>query len=384
MSAGTSRIQEAVVFEYRPKKLQGVQHDPAIGPLAAEFECFEPNPKYAFGPKHVPPYAPLRPLPSHIARDAPKDCPPITPVKVVPARDGLSLHVQHLVKALWKGAEPTAGVTRGAVRIGNERHADQRPRLAAIRDRAANAPFRPQVAPTGADSFNEGEMALDWKAMDQIQRVSAFTFRGDRDGPNTLINVRKGFKPPATRTDRSYLEGAIYEHFASYLQRRYGRALTQKDFLAAVDQTVGGRAAQETLVAYMLWRKLVEKEQFHLGRMTVDECLKAFISTSTSLPVSMYFATGRGTGAGWMYVTLVSHGFSVPNFAVGDGNNHKWATGEHEIAKMGSIDPADIVGFRHVADLHTLDGPVYFRESFRKSESHPFARLFDILSGMPQ
>jgi hypothetical protein len=125
-------------------------------------------------------------------------------------------------------------------------------------------------------------------------------------------------------------------------------------------------------------------EQFHLGRMTVDECLKAFISTSTSMPVSMYFATGRGTGPGWMYVTLVDNGFSVPNYATGEGGNHKWATGEHEIAKMGHIPPEDIVGFRHVKDLSALDGPVYVRESFRKSESHPFSRIFDILSGMPQ
>ncbi len=51
---------------------------------------------------------------------------------------------------------------------------------------------------------------------------------------------------------------------------------------------------------------------------------------------------------------------------------------------MGQIPAADIVGFRHVKDLATLDGPVYFRESFRKSESHPFARIFDIMSGMPQ
>ena len=225
----------------------------------------------------------------------------------------------------------------------------------------------------------------DWKEMDQIQRVSAFTVRGDRDGPNSLINVRRGFKPPVTRTDRSYLEGAIYEHFAEYLKRRYGRELTKQDFLAAVDQTVSGSRTQETLVAYMLWRKLVEKEQFHLGRMTVDECLKAFISTSNSMPVSMYFASGRGAGAsGWMYVTLVTHGFSVPNFAMEGGDNHKWATGEHELAKMGPIPPENIVGFRHVKNQETLDGPVYFRESFRKSEAHPFTRIFDIMSGMPQ
>ncbi len=194
------------------------------------------------------PYSPVTPIANYAGREQPKSCPPITPVNAVPLRAGLSLHVQHLVKALWKGAEPAANVTRGAIRIGNARQADQRPRLAAIRDRAANTAFRPQVAPTGADSFNEGEMALDWKEMDQIQRVSAFTFRGDRDGPNALLNARQGFKPPTTRTDRSYLEGAIYEHFASYLKRRYKRELTKQDFLAAVDQTVTGSKAQETLV----------------------------------------------------------------------------------------------------------------------------------------
>ncbi|MEO7243658.1 MAG: hypothetical protein ABIX12_00695 [Rubrivivax sp.] len=378
------------MFSYEPKKLRGIRHDPAVGPMAAEFEAFEPNPKYAFGPMHVPPYAPLREIPSHIGRDAPTDCPPITPVKSPPPRDGLSLHVRNLVKALWKQAEPAQGAQRGSLQIGGARgRAGQQNESFAqrmLRQKKELAPYRSQVSPTGAspESFAESEMTLDWKEMDQIQRTSAFTFRGDRDGPATLLNARGGFKPPATRTDRSYLEGDIYSHFAGYLKRRYDRELTKEDFLAAIDRTLGDRRAQETLIAYLLWRKLVEKEQFHLGRMTVDECLKAFISTSTSLPVSMYFASGRGTGAGWMYVTFVSNGFSVPNYSLGSGENHKWATGEHEIAQMGPIPPDRIVGFRHVANLRTLDGPVYFRESFRKSEAQPFGRMFDILSGMRQ
>jgi hypothetical protein len=378
------------MFGYEPKKLRGFAHDSAIGAMAAEFECFEPNPKYAYGPKYSPSYAPLRPIPSHMGRDAPTDCPPITPVKAPPPRDGLTQHVRSLVKSLWKRAEPADGAERGKLQIGAARGSATRGNESfakrMLRERAELTPYRQQVSPTGAnrENFDENEMALDWKSMDQIQRTSAFTFRGDRDGPDILINKRRGFKPPSTRTDRGYLEGGIYEHFADYLKRRYGRALTKQDFLAAVDQTIADSKARETLVAYMLWRKLAEKEQFHLGRMTVDECLKAFISTSTSMPVSMYFATGKGTGPGWMYVTLVSNGFSVPNYATGEGENHKWATGEHEIAKMGQIPPEDIVGFRHVTDLGTLDGPVYFRESFRKSESHPFSRIFDILSGMPQ
>jgi len=32
----------------------------------------------------------------------------------------------------------------------------------------------------------------------------------------------------------------------------------------------------------------------------------------------------------------------------------------------------------------TVDGAVYFGESLSKFEAHPFTRLFDILSGMPQ
>lgn len=79
-----------------------------------------------------------------------------------------------------------------------------------------------------------------------------------------------------------------------------------------------------------------------------------------------------------------SDDISVPNLALGEGNNHERATGEHEIAKIGPIAPQDIVAFRHVKDLYTLDGAVHFRASFRKRESQPFACRFDILSGMQQ
>ena len=51
---------------------------------------------------------------------------------------------------------------------------------------------------------------------------------------------------------------------------------------------------------------------------------------------------------------------------------------------MDPIAPEDIVAFRHVKDLYTLDGPVDFPESFRQSESQPSACLLDILSGMQQ
>ena len=51
---------------------------------------------------------------------------------------------------------------------------------------------------------------------------------------------------------------------------------------------------------------------------------------------------------------------------------------------MGPIAPEEFVAFRHVKDPSTLDGPAYLRESFRKSESQPFARPFDIVSGMRQ
>jgi hypothetical protein len=367
-----------------PKKLQGYIHHPEIGAVAGEFECLEPNQKYAYGPQYSPRYANIKPIPSHISRDAPTDCPPITPVKALPPHVPLPMYVRGLIKKLWKRAEPAQDAQRGAVRIGGSRY--QQTSFAATMQRERNffKPYKQHVSPTGADAFGEGEMALDWKEMDQIKRISAYTFRGDRDGPSILLNNRGGFKPPASRTDRSYLEGAIYEHFADYMKRRYGTEVTQKDFLAAVDQTLTDSIAQKTLIAYMLWRKLVDGEKYHLGRMTADECLKAYISTSTSLPVSMYFATGRVGNPGWMYVTLVRGGFAVPKYDMIGGNNHKWATGEHEIAKLGPIAPEDIVGFRHAKDMYTLDGPVYVRHSFRKDESHPFARIFDILSGMRQ
>jgi len=42
---------------------------------------------------------------------------------------------------------------------------------------------------------------------------------------------------------------------------------------------------------------------------------------------------------------------SVPNLDLGEGNNHEWARGEHEIAKMGPSAREDIGAFRHVKDM---------------------------------
>src|SRR5207253_2373019 len=83
----------------------------------------------------------------------------------------------------------------------------------AARLKAALAPHVKQVTP-----FGDNEFAQDWKETNEIERVNAYTFRGEKSRSPTDIQAAGGFHPPITRADQYYVDNCIYPVFQSYMK----------------------------------------------------------------------------------------------------------------------------------------------------------------------
>lgn len=331
-----------------------------LGYLPTEFECFEPDSDYTFDPK--------------LRKRTAGEWPLIVPVTPPPYQP-LDRILQMMIDSTWTQAEPSAGSKRGDITVGL---------------RGGNAPasiksdtYHPQVRPTKSNLNvkmpNNSAIATDWKLTKQIPRTHAVTFRGDRRDPYDLIQNYGGFTPPNTRTDDFYLDNAVFNEFADYLKRRYDRDLSLVDFKAAVNKTLTTPDAKSTLVDYLMWRKIMEREAVHLGRMTDNECLKGYISTSRNIDSSIGFATNHGKSDGWLYVVMVQKGFIVPSSITTP--KAMWATQEQEIAQWGPIPGERILGFRRVLKNRTLTGNIFLRRTFRKQEPKAFKYMYRVLSG---
>jgi hypothetical protein len=374
-----------------------------LGNLWTEFEAINPDPRYGFDKRN--PAASWKII-------TPKTAPPV-------ARD-LPQVIKNIMKSTWKLTEPAWDNVRGVTTSGGRGpHAHSvvignRPGLPTLRptpsgitigkhitgaeggavpwNASSSVQYASQVRPTSpkvagyeglVDGYgnevvkfpNDSEIATDWNLMKWVQRRNAVTFRGDSRSPYDVITKAKGFHPPNSRTDRGYLEKNIYATFADYLKRRYGREISQADFLKAVDSTLPDRAKQSLLIDYMMWRKITEREAAHLGRMVSSEFLKGYISTAISIDTSLHFATGYGARPGWLYLTVVHSGFEVP-----DGQSF-WGAEEAEIAQWGPIPAERIVGFVHVQADKIPDGPIFIRRSFRAAEPEAFEHMFKVMSG---
>ncbi len=346
-----------------------------LGTLLTEFDGFRPDPKFSFNGRAVPDKEAWKTI-------KPQAAPPITP---------LPLLIQKLLKATWKRAEPSRNNTQGAqpgkaahgITIGTRGPAVAKPTFGNL------GLFTAHVRPTtpidasgnqhGIETTfpNDSAIASDWKIFKTIPRTNAVTFRGDSRSPNDVISKAGGFYPPNSRTDRYYLENNIYTAFADYLKRRCGRDITNKQFLAAVDETAILDEEKKLLVDYLMWRKITEKEAVHLGRMVETECLKGYISTARGIDTSLFFATGYHSKPGWLYLTVVYGGFVVPL-----GDKKYWGTEEGEIAQWGPIPAKRIVGFVHVHQHGIPDGPIFIRRSFRLAEPKVYEHMFKVMSGM--
>jgi hypothetical protein len=327
--------------------------EPALGWLLTEFECFEPNPKYGWDKR---------------GGGVPKnEWKTIEPKKAPPVGD-LPEIIKRILERCWIWAGVSEDSVRGPITIGTRGEAE--PEMSDT--------FHPYVRPTNSNintTFgNNDAIASDWKIFKQIARTNAVTFRGDSRTPYEVITRAKGFFPPISRTDQYYLHNNLCGEFQLYLKRRYNRVLKDEDFVRAVSTAPITDEDKALLVDYLMWRKITEREAVHLGRMVENECQKGYISTARSIDTSIEFATRRG-GNGWLYVTVVHGGFMVPW-----GDQNLWGSGEAEIAQWGPVPAERIVGFSH-AKGYELDGPIFFRPSFRKDEPEAFEYMYNVMSG---
>jgi hypothetical protein len=347
------------MFEYKPDRSNEILGLDEIGSVSSDFEAFKPYPRYSWEKgKRNPPQS--------------KDVWKIVVPKTAPPIGRLPQIIENVLKSTWKYSEPKAGAQRGPVMMGT--------RGGAVPGFVQNQTYQPQVRPTTGKIFstfpNNSVIASDWKLFEQIERTNAVTFRGDTRPPQSVINTFGGFTPPNSRTDRFYLENGIFNNFQQYLDRRFQRPLSKEDFLRAVDSSLPNDTDKKILVDYMMWRKIMEREQMHLGRMVENECLKGYISTSRSIDSSIQFGTNLNKQTGWVYLTIVHAGFIIPW-----GMNAFWGSGEAEVAQWGPIPSERIVGFARFTKWGILDSSIYIRRSFRKSEPHAFEQMFKVFSG---
>ncbi len=349
------------MFDYKPERSNEVLPYDQIGSVSTDFEPFKPNPKYGWGKG-------IRVLPKGHTKDNWKLIVP----KTAPKIGRLPQVIEDVLKMTWKFSEPTAGAQRGNVFAATHR--------GNVPVNLKTQTYHPQVRPVKpaiSSTFpNNSAIASDWKVFEQIERTNGVTFRGDSRPPQDVINTYGGFTTPDSRTDRYYLEEGIYPKFADYLDRRFQRPLSKNDFLKAVDSALPNDADKKILIDYMMWRKIVEKEKMHLGRMVEHECLKGYISTSRAIETAIQFGTRHNAQMGWVYLTIVHAGFIVPW-----SNANLWGSGEAEIAQWGPIPSERIVGFARFTQKGLLDSDIYIRRSFRKREPEAFEKTFKIFSG---
>ena len=239
------------------------------------------------------------------------------------------------------------------------------------------SPFTPpgDVAP----QHLKGVAPEDWTITNQLQRVNAYTFRGDRRPPEA-IHAAGGFYPPITRTDQDYVEKTIYGAFNGYMRRRYGIEVSLGEFYAAYRNQVTTEQQKVVMHGFFAWKSLIDNEAYHVGRMLASETLKGFISTTRAVTVAKGFAADTG----WVYVTLVQGGFLVP-----DKGKHVWTStfGEQEIALPAPIPWANVFGFRKVARLEPgvkFAGPLYLRRRLQAKNPKAYQECYELLSGRVQ
>jgi hypothetical protein len=248
---------------------------------------------------------------------------------------------------------------------------------------ARNAPYVKQVAPLdhGAVAQAVASIGSDWKLHEKLERVNAYTFRGDTRNPAALMKAN-GFQPPLTRTDPHYVSNVIYTQFAAYMQRRLNMTISKTLFDDVYNKTVTSPADKRVMHDFFVWRSLVENEAFHAGIMLADETLKGYISTSRAVNVAKGFAGKGANGNGFVYVTLVRGGFVIP-----EKGKHQWTSifGEQEIAVPASVAWNEIFGYREVvAGANMFTGPIYIRKGFSQRNREAFTQVCELLSGKKQ
>lgn len=340
--------------------------------LQSEFECWHPDAAYAA---------------SETAGATQWKGPEIPPIKADADAPFVNLpdELERLIKHCWESAQVSPGAQRGPVQLGQQRQqAFNALQPKAQGDLQRKNAWTPLVNPTHdnriGNLYNSPKMAHltgvanDWKVHEQLERISAYTFRGDKRAPG-VIRTDSGFKPPSSRTDRWYIENVIAPQFISYLKRRFDFDMPVDKFLKVYDSTTKSPAAKSAMQIFTTWRAMVDSEALHAGRMVAFEAIKGYISTTRAMSVAKGFAF-----TGWVYMTLVHGGFVLPAKQA-----HVWTPifGEQEIAMPVPIPWANIFAFRQATNTRFV-GPIYFRKGFDVSHAGPFREAFDLFSGKSQ
>ncbi len=235
-----------------------------------------------------------------------------------------------------------------------------------------------------------GNAARDWDKIRGIQRINAYTFRGESRSAEKIRGAG-GFHPPSTRTDDTYVK-IIAERFAGYMQARFGKTVPEDDIVRYIK---GQGPAGKVFVEYEIWRAILDSEKFHIGRMVASEFLRGFVSTSRDIRVSLSFTTGgsvgRLQGDQWIYAVHTEGGFLLP----AEGTHVHASSGEAEVAHPGSLPWHKVVAFRYsiprnfgdtakglkmdTRTFYTSD-LVFFRRGFQDREPAAFRQIYAAMS----
>jgi hypothetical protein len=240
----------------------------------------------------------------------------------------------------------------------------------------------PQVASLpGPDVQHLKGLARDWEGMLRLERVVAYTFRGDTRSPADMKAKYGGFNPPSMRNDDFYLHKNVYEGFADYMGRRGMKKPSLDDFKSALATGMSDPNTRKLFIEYSTWRLLLTQEEMHLGRMLASELFKGYISSSKAVTVAKGFAKMSKDG-GYVYCLLLEGGYEVP-----DKGKDAWTKifGEQEIAYPGSVPWAKVQGYRKVDPASGLfTGNVYLRVSLPTFDKEAAERVYKLLSGKVQ
>jgi|GEM_PF-2124524 len=282
----------------------------------------------------------------------------------------LPAKLKEMMDHCWKIVRPNTAAPRSQVQVGAARATTPRTpaEIFAAHRMKERGQYTPQVAPLNpADSI----FAQDWKLTEQLERVNAYTFRGDRRTPRE-VEAAKGFFPPISRTDQHYVETVVYPKFAEYLRRRVQMQLSLDQFQRVYGQATANPQDRDVLKLYFSWRAMVETESHHIGRMTASEILKNYISTSKDIGKAKQFAKEGG----WVFVTRVRGGFHL-------SSDHLWGQtfiqSEQEIALPGGLEWSEVFGFRQQKSGF-LAGPLYMRKGFREANPAAYDKVFQFMS----
>lgn len=314
---------------------------------------------------------------------------------VIPAESNLpyvdlKAKLVQLVDRCWTAASADTGRARSGVQIGGGARAQHIPGLVnqlqssfapanifqADLVRQRNAPYAKQVYPVNQSTLPKGAAyATDWNLTNEMERVNAYTFRGESRDPNAIA-AAKGFCPPVSRTDEDAINRQIYPKFKFYMKRRFGMELDRATFDRVYKQEVVYPQDKILMRNFFVWWGMVETESLHIGQMVDEQTLKAYISTSRAYSVAKGFC---GVG-GWVYLTLVCGGFKIP-----ERGKISWATrSEGEVAHLGPIPWEKIFAFRKVGESERFTGPIYVRNGFSVRNPAACQKALRLFSGESQ